>query len=336
MKPKSFAVNRLLLTTLLAVYFCWTSGCNRVAAGTRQIEEQSLPVSSTHRVFAGRASLLVPKGVNILITRSEVNQVLLRAEPDGSKLETKWASRLQAIRDGNAEPQMHSSLEREFPGEHTAQFDVTRGTGQERTLERWAIYGNTVVQAQTVVPLSDLQAGKQALNEVIQSLQTVDQPAKGDFRFDGGIARLSLNGRERISAEWREPVFERPEELKTHITFTLLTDVVEEPGKPDTLSRLAKSKREASANGLQLRELRAGSRLVNGLDGEESVTILIDPKHSQTVQFNAQWLSAGKANDAYAPAVDLTANADAVKATDADMLLAQWTSALDSLRFPKE
>ena len=300
------------------------------------MEGQILPVSSTHQVFAGRASLLIPKSVNLRITRSEVNQVVLHAEGDAAHFESAWAARLQAIRAGNAEPQMRSTLEREIPGEHTVQFDVTRGTGQERTLESWATYGKTIVRAQTVVPLSDLQAGKQALSEVLHSLQPGDQPAKGDFRFDGGIARLPLNGRERITAEWQEPIFEHPDEIKTSLAFTLLTDVVEEPGKPDTLSRLAESKQEASANGLQLKDLRSGSRIVNGLQGEESVTVLIDPKHPETVQFNAQWMCAGKANDAFAPAVDITATANNVKSTDADILMAQWTSALASLSFPKK
>lgn len=311
-----------------------TGGCKQVAAKGQSTKEASLPTAATHQVYAGRAMLLLPRGVDLTIKRAEVNEVQLQLVPGAASLEQQWAARLAAIRTGKAERMGGSQLDREWPGEHLVQYDTARRTLDVRTWEQWGVLGNSIVQANTVAPLAQADAARQALAEVLRALLPDGTPQPGDFRFQGGLVRVPLNGAEHISAEWKEPVFEHVGQVKAVLAFTFITEVLARIGKPDTLQRLAKARAGAAQDGFTFKELRSGKRTVNGLEGEESVYLLSDPKQPLRAGFAAEWITAGRAHDAYAPSVELSADIDDINPADGDAAMAQWTAALQSLRFP--
>ena len=307
------------------------------------MEKQAVPNAAMHQVFAGRATLLVPRGVELRITKAEVNEVELHAEPGAQDFEKKWAERVNNIRVNRANPTGFSSVDREWPGDHTVQFDTTRGSLNARTWERWGVLGNSIVKGNTVAPLDKADEAFRAVADVFKALLPDGKPSPGDFRFDGGIARVPFLGAERINADWHESVAEAGSKTLATLDFTLITDALSQAGtlaevQSDMQQRLAQTKQRAAVDGAQgvtVEEIRSGPVTTHGLQGIESVVIYTD-KPTGKKSFGAQWLSPGVAENPYAPAVDLSAAADNFNPADLPFLLAQWSAALQSLQFPSK
>lgn len=330
----------VLAAALLAGLFAM-GGCKRVAAGSRHTEEETLPNAATHQVYAGRATLLLPNGVNLKITEAEVNEVLLRTEQGTDDFEKKWAARVNDIRNNHANPTGFSSVDREWPGDHTVQFDTTRGTLDARTWERWGVLGDRIVKASTVAPLDKADEAYKALADLFSNLRPDGTPKPGDFQFVGGIARVPFNGAERIIAEWQEPVVEAGGEVRAKLNFTLIADAVSKAVtfaemQQEKRQRVAQSNEVASQRALAVKELRSGPRSINGVEGEETISLITDRNHPEKSTLFLEWITTGVSNDAFAPAITLTGGVDNMDASDADKAVAQWTAALATLRFPRK
>ena len=297
----------------------------------------------TQPVYAGRAALLVPTAVDLRITSSQVNEVTLHAEPGATDFQQKWEARVAALRAGTGVRQMQSKVDREWPGDHTVQYDISRGTLPARTWERWGVVGDTIVQGTTATALAQADAARQALGEVFSALIPDGKPAPGDFRFQGGIARLPLNGAEQVRAEWQEPFYDAPGQVRGEMKFTLSTEAMSEGGsmeyvQQDMRRRLAETEergRQDGAHGVEVKQIRTGVRLVNGIQGQESVVLYRD-KPTGKVALGAEWIAPGASNDAYQPATDMAMAMDDVQPADVDKAVAQWTAALQTLRFPRK
>ncbi len=337
------SVKQRVLAAALLAGLCAMGGCKRVAAGSRHTEEATLPNAATHRVYAGRATLLLPNGVNLKITEAEVNEVLLRTEPGTDDFEKKWTARVNDIRNNHANPTGFSKVDREWPGDHTVQFDTTRGTLDARTWERWGLLGNTLVKATTVAPLNKADEAYKALADLFHALLPDGTPRPGDFRFAGGIARVPFNGVENVTAEWSESVTDAAGNSKAKLNFSMLLQVMDIAGniqgvQQEMRQRLATTKQRGAMDGpagVDVREVRSGPVTVHGMQGVESIVVFIDrPTGKQS--FSARWECPGTSGDAYAPSIDLSASADNFSPADLPFLTAQWSAALQSLQFPRK
>jgi hypothetical protein len=307
------------------------AGCRGSGQTNQNLEGTPLNTSTWETVYAGRASLRTPKARPWGFEHTEVNQVELRRIPSGaSSFEQMWQERVNAIRPGTGEPNAHTTVTREYPGQHTILFD---STGQQRTIEHWQVYGSVILAGQTVMTLADLNLGEQAIQELFAAITPYTVPQRGDFALDDANVHIPLNGREAVSLSWTVLVPGKSPGTTVPLHFTLLRDVVAEVGKPDVLASIPKLKQVSEARGVRVTVLYAGNRKLAGLNGEASALTLLDTKHPQTYSFSARWGSPGRANDAMAPGIDFSAAADSVQNVDPNVLLSYWQAVSDSLRF---
>jgi Tle cognate immunity protein 4 C-terminal domain len=295
-----------------------------------------LNTSSWQKVYAGRASLLLPEGTAVSFDQTEVNQVdLKRITPGPQGLEQSWLEHVDQIRRGKGEPGAQTVLTREYPGQHTVLYanEGVSGPVPERTLQHWQAYGDVFFAGETVMHLEDLPLGEQAIRDVFTAITPHAVPGPGDFALDGANVHVPLNGSETVHLSWTLMVPTKTLGTTIPVRFSLMSDTVSKPGELEILSVIPELKRVSSANGIRVTILKASKHTLAGLNGEESVLTLLDTQHPKTYSFSAGWGSAGRAYDALAPSIELTANTDSVQNIDPDVLLSYWQAISSSLRF---
>jgi hypothetical protein len=293
-----------------------------------------LNTSNWQKVYAGRASLRLPEGIAVDFEHTEVNQVeLRRIHSSAHEFEQAWMERVDVVKRGEGQLNAKTTLVHDYTGQHTILFDSTGGTGQQRTLEHWQTYGPLIFSGQTVMNLDDVPLGEKAIHDVFAAITPHASPQPGDFVLDGANVHIPLNGRERISLSWIVPIPGKTAGSTVPLRFTLLSDVVSEPGQPEVLTNLARLRQAAESHGIRVTVLRAGPQALAGLKGEESAITLIDNAKPNTFQFNARWAFVGRDNDALAPGTELSADTDSIQSVDSAALLSTWQAISTSLRF---